>query len=441
MAQNQAPIFAPDLYAQQQQLTRQQKLAEMLQTQGLEMPQGQMIGNRYVAPAPTQHLARLASVLAGTYMNKKNDEKQLDLLNQQKELSAKDMGAFMTALQGTPEGTSTPLPADLAGPPNPGSAAAAPDPRAAMGIALQSGNPMLQAYGGKLFENMLPKAPKGININGQLVDEFTGRPMGERIAEAPKPYTLSPGETRLGADNKPVAEVKDFNQPFNPDGTPNAAYQQYKISTSKAGASNVNNTVSVAGPENAYNNKVGGALADAGVEAVGLAKQAPEVIRNAQSIRAALDKGAITGTGAEARLAVQKALETAGLIGEGKAASTQELIGGLGKLTLAGIKTSGLGAGNGFTDKDRAFLQEAISGTIDSTPANLRRVADLSERVAKANHEKGSKVLERWKNDPALKAVAQDSTIDALPQAGVVPFEDKGKEQRYQDWKKAQGKK
>ena len=114
-------------------------------------------------------------------------------------------------------------------------------------------------------------------------------------------------------------------------------------------------------------------------------------------------------------MALQKALETIGMVGEGKAADTQTLISGLSKLTLAGVKTSGLGAGNGFTDKDREFLSSAISGTIDSTPSNLRRVADLSERIARANHAKGASVLNRWKNNPSLGAVAQDSMIDAIP--------------------------
>lgn len=78
----QAAIFAPDVYARQTQLARQQKLAEMLQTQGLEIPQGQMVSGHYVAPAASQHLARLASVLGGTYLNSRNDEKQAELAKQ-----------------------------------------------------------------------------------------------------------------------------------------------------------------------------------------------------------------------------------------------------------------------------------------------------------------------------------------------------------------------
>lgn len=210
-------------------------------------------------------------------------------------------------------------------------------------------------------------------------------------------------------------EKIDYNKPFLNDGKPNFPYQQFKLRDSRSGAANTNNTISVAGPENKFNQVVGEGLGKESLASIDLAKGSSEIVRNAQSIRQALNNGAITGTGANSRLAVQKALETAGIVGPGQAASTQELIAGLGKLTLAGVKTSGLGSGNGFTDKDREFLQGTISGTVESTPENIRRVADLSERVATANHQKGSKVLERLKNNPALKNVAQDTQIDPLP--------------------------
>ncbi len=202
---------------------------------------------------------------------------------------------------------------------------------------------------------------------------------------------------------------------------PNQPLIGAKVQVARAGASNINNQVSVAGPENEYNKVIGKGLADAGLALVEAAKIAPEVISNAQSIRKAIAAGAITGTGAEPRLVLQKALETAGLVGEGKAASTQELMSSLGRVTIGGIKTSGLGGGNGFTDKDREFLQSAISGTIDATPQNLLRVANLSERVARANYEKGASVLGRWKEDKALGAVAQDTQLDPLPMAAPKP--------------------
>lgn len=227
----------------------------------------------------------------------------------------------------------------------------------------------------------------------------------------------------------PINTLPKTGNPFSdllltgPNGAmvPNQPLIGAKVQVARAGASNINNQVSVAGPENEYNKVIGKGLADAGLALVEAAKIAPEVISNAQSIRKAIAAGAITGTGAEPRLVLQKALETAGLVGEGKAASTQELMSSLGRITFGGIKTSGLGGGNGFTDKDREFLQSAISGTIDATPQNLLRVANLSERVARANYEKGASVLGRWKEDKALGAVAQDTQLDPLPMAAPKP--------------------
>ena len=251
--------------------------------------------------------------------------------------------------------------------------------------------------------------------------------MDKALNPSPETKVLKPGDIlgAVGRDGKfnqtfaapEKASPIDYNKPFLPDGTPNEAYQKYSLTKAKTGATNVNNSVSIAGPENAMNKVIGEGAGKVALDTVKQAQGASETVRNARMVRQALDSGAITGTGAEARFAVQKALETVGLVGPGKAADTQALMAGLGKITLSSIASSGLGSGQGFTDKDRAFLQEASSGSIDGTPANLRRVAELSERVATASHQKGKAVLGRWSNDPALRAVAQDMQIDDIPSA------------------------
>jgi hypothetical protein len=55
---------------------------------------------------------------------------------------------------------------------------------------------------------------------------------------------------------------------------------------------------------------------------------------------------------------------------------------------LDSIKTSGLGAGNGFTNADRDFLEKAKSGNIDMTSQTLRRTAELQLSVAQATANK-----------------------------------------------------
>jgi hypothetical protein len=55
-------------------------------------------------------------------------------------------------------------------------------------------------------------------------------------------FSLGPGDTRFGAGGQPIASIGDPNQPFNPDGTPNAAYQQYQFDRAAKGKTSVNVT-------------------------------------------------------------------------------------------------------------------------------------------------------------------------------------------------------
>jgi len=69
--------LTPEQMLQQQQILRQQKMAEMLMQQ--PAPQGQMIGNRFVAPSFTQNLANLANMYVGQRAIEKGDQAQIDL--------------------------------------------------------------------------------------------------------------------------------------------------------------------------------------------------------------------------------------------------------------------------------------------------------------------------------------------------------------------------
>jgi hypothetical protein len=297
----------------------------------------------------------------------------------------------------------------------------------------------LSGGGGPTNENaarigQLPKFdPRQLLADGGVGALEQGLKINSALNPAPKYETLAPGSsmfkmgpngpelamTAPAAPDKPTAGIQEY-QFAKEQGYP-GTFQQYKMDMAKAGATNVSNSVSVAGPENKYNQVIGEGLAKDSLATVEIAQAAPEVVANAQMIRKAIQGGAITGTGAGARYTLQKAMETAGLVGPGKAANTQALMAGLGKLTLSGIKTSGLGGGNGFTDKDRAFLQSAVSGEIDSTPENLLRVADMSERIARANHKKGLDITSRWKGNAALGPVVQDTQIAPIPESSASP--------------------
>ena len=98
--------LSADQAAQQQQILRQQRMAEMLMQQGMQQPQGQMVSGRYVAPSITQNLANLANLYVGQRGIEKADKAQVDLANrlrQQGVLEAQDIMSTMRGRQAIPE--------------------------------------------------------------------------------------------------------------------------------------------------------------------------------------------------------------------------------------------------------------------------------------------------------------------------------------------------
>jgi hypothetical protein len=88
----------PELYEQQQNLNRQQQMAQLLMQQGQQAPQGQMISGRYVAPSFTQNLASLAQTGVGAYLQNKGDKQALDIAKQLREGKLGTQQALMEAL-------------------------------------------------------------------------------------------------------------------------------------------------------------------------------------------------------------------------------------------------------------------------------------------------------------------------------------------------------
>jgi hypothetical protein len=147
--------------------------------------------------------------------------------------------------------------------------------------------------------------------------------------------------------------------------------------------------------EKQYGGALAGALAKSDVDLRDAALNAPEAAGNANRILEVLSSGnIIAGPGAEWKLKTAKLLNASGVAGfVGKdntelISNTEQLQKSLASQTLDSIKTSGLGAGAGFTNADRDFLEKAKSGNIDMTPETLRRTAELARRSAEATAEK-----------------------------------------------------
>jgi hypothetical protein len=88
--EQQALDFNPEL----QDVSRQRKLADLLMSQGMQQPQGQMISGHYVAPSWTQQLNPLANIVAGQTIGERADVQQTKLaeaLRTQGDAAAKDV--------------------------------------------------------------------------------------------------------------------------------------------------------------------------------------------------------------------------------------------------------------------------------------------------------------------------------------------------------------
>ena len=79
MAINLGGTLPPELFAEQQQLNRQQQMAQLLMQQGAQQPQGQMVSGRFVPTSFFQNVLPLAQMYAGTRMAEKGDKQALEL--------------------------------------------------------------------------------------------------------------------------------------------------------------------------------------------------------------------------------------------------------------------------------------------------------------------------------------------------------------------------
>jgi hypothetical protein len=128
----------PEILGQQQALNRQQQMAQLLMQQGQQMPQGQMVSGRYVAPSFFQNILPLAQMYAGTRMAERGDKRATDLAEQLRKGKEQETQAIMEQLK--PRDVQT----QMAGPytgnvPMPvATQTLPPDLQAATNLALQS---------------------------------------------------------------------------------------------------------------------------------------------------------------------------------------------------------------------------------------------------------------------------------------------------------------
>jgi hypothetical protein len=245
-----------------------------------------------------------------------------------------------------------------------------------------------------------PVIGKALEARGITVDQSMQRI--QQLMQTPGGLNRLINESKLGTEkfmemNKPTTQVIDQSgqrqviQIPGLGGTPTtvgtyadvplpAAVEAQKSRIGKAGASQQVVNVST---EKKYGERFGGLIADADAAKLSAAENAPNAAATADRVMDLISTGkVITGTGANARLQLAKALNLAGGTDSEKIKNTEVLVSSLAETTLGAIKSSNLGAGQGFTNADRDFLEKAKAGQLSYDAKSLTELARLSRLAA-----------------------------------------------------------
>lgn len=133
-------------------------------------------------------------------------------------------------------------------------------------------------------------------------------------------------------------------------------------------------------------------IADADVAKLTAAEGAPRMAQSANRILELANKPDVfTGPAANVKLNIARGLNVVGANNQQVISNTEQLIAATGQSTLDAIKGAGLGAGQGFTDKDLKFLQGVAGGTIELTSSTLKELARLQHLTATKSAESWNK--------------------------------------------------
>jgi hypothetical protein len=235
MAINLTGGLPPEILGQQQQLNRQQQMAQMLMQQGQQMPQGQMVSGRYVQPSIFAQLAPLAQMYAGQKIAERGDKQALDLAKQLREGQGEALANYIGQSQGRPAVPEKVT--EMAGPYGMSGAGQ----NIPMPTATVAGRPEIKADPLLASMNALqnPYAPEFLRqqaIKNLIPEEITMPEGSSRVVRNPdgtyREVATGPAKTSPEYKNFLIAQADPIN-PFK------GGFTDYQTMLKKAGASNV----------------------------------------------------------------------------------------------------------------------------------------------------------------------------------------------------------
>ena len=140
--------------------------------------------------------------------------------------------------------------------------------------------------------------------------------------------------------------------------------------------------------EKSFGGELGNQLAKQDAGKFEAATKAPSMLSNINATRDILNSGnVITGAFADEKLNIARVGQALGVAGKSTdemVANTQILFANRAGAVLDSIRASGLGAGQGFSNADRDYLEKAKMGGIKFSPNAMKTQLDIEERVARA---------------------------------------------------------
>jgi len=308
----------------------------------------------------TQGLARLAQALAGNRMEDRADTEYRG----QAEAYQNDMRGFMAPIM--EQGTAGPGPRQ-----GPGGATMRPATFAELSeragrfsspYAMEAARPLMQ-------QAMQQEAAAAARGTYSPVKDDAGNVIGQRNSASGK------------IDYVPAGMLDQWEPAAGPGGLQgqrNRRTNEWKPADTRPQTTvntNVTPQVNIPG-EDSFSKGLGTATVEAIQGARTQAQSGLGTIQATRRIQDLLDSGVITGTGAELRLSLNRALATAGLIDGKRVTNTEQLLAEISNNVLARTEQmKGV-----LTDRDIEFLKDAAAGRISLTPETIRRVAEISER-------------------------------------------------------------
>jgi hypothetical protein len=267
-----------------------------------------------------------------------------------------------------------------------------PEQRNAATLAAMEAAPGTPEYAAALKKNMerlTNKTPTSL-LEAQAVADAEdavrqttpGSPEHTRATATLRALKIGKLQTiEIGLPNNPEMVQKVMVDPFDPQAKPMPIGAPYSRFTSKVSATATTG-------ENQYGSTFGGGVAKDDLALRASAQKAPEMLAAADATEKLLQSNnVITGAGANAKLnvlAFGQALGATGRTTDELIANTQQLQQQRSTAVLSQVKSSGLGTGQGFTDKDLKFLQDSAAGNINLSKETIQRQVEVERKVARA---------------------------------------------------------